>query len=880
MVFPLPSRLVYDRFNAMKNPLWKFTNQQADFTSTAANRIKTLYFPLGNAYPLMSSLTPDLHGDLKTGFNSFLLEPVSRIGLVNSKVSRNFWIYAGKQKIWSASGVSKFMGLEKFDKFQLEAGLGWHKVIRRNIQMGLEAKITSFVPATGEPVEIMLVEITNISTRPIKFIPTAAIPIFGRSAENQHDHRHVTSLLSRIEKNKSGVVVTPTLAFDEAGHKKNNISYFVSGIDGNFSGPQYIFATQEDFTGEAGDLEAPKAILANRLPSPGLPYQGKEPMAALRFRAKTIAAKKSFSYIILLGIVRDKKAAGSLLEKFNSPRKIQDSLKETKLFWQNIASNNTVESADKDFDCWLKWVNIQPTLRKIFGCSFLPDFDYGKGGRGWRDLWQDCLALILNGPSQVKQILINNFSGVRLDGSNATIIGANPGEFIADRNNIPRVWMDHGIWPLITTLLYIHQTGDLALLSEVAGYFGSAYRGTIFEHILLQNLVRFFNVGPHNLIRLEGADWNDGLDLAGEFGESAAFSAFYAQNLHTLCEILEKLNTQNFSLLKEINILLDSPGRYNDINYKKGVLENYFQAIKTGVSGEKITLPAGRLITDLKTKAQWLTGHIRKTEWLSEGFFNGYYDNNKRRVEGRINGVTRMTLTGQVFPVMSGIATKEQIKVLFKNCQKYLKDQTFAGFRLNTDFKEEQLSLGRAFSFVYGDKENGSFFNHMSVMFAYALYKRRFAKEGFEVLNSIYKMALDTQKSKIYPGLPEYFNGQGRGMYCYLTGSASWFILTLVTQVFGVRGEYGNLMIEPKLTAAQFKHSRVISLKTYFAGKNIRVKYINPRKKEFGKYRLEKVSFNGEVINGNIKEPFLLIKREDFLRLAQNEENIIEVILN
>lgn len=114
---------------------------------------------------------------------------------------------------------------------------------------------------------------------------------------------------------------------------------------------------------------------------------------------------------------------------------------------------------------------IQPLLRRIFGCSFLPDFDYGKGGMGWRDLWQDSLSLILNDPGKVRPLLINNFSGVRIDGSNATIIGKKTGEFIADRNRISRVWMDHGVWPLITLDLYINETGDLNILFEQAGYF-------------------------------------------------------------------------------------------------------------------------------------------------------------------------------------------------------------------------------------------------------------------------------------------------------------------------------------------------------------------------------------------------------------------------
>lgn len=72
----------------------------------------------------------------------------------------------------------------------------------------------------------------------------------------------------------------------------------------------------------------------------------------------------------------------------------------------------------------MHWVSFQPILRRIYGCSFLPHHDYGKGGRGWRDLWQDCLALLIMNPDGVRQMLLDNFAGVRIDGSNATIIGS------------------------------------------------------------------------------------------------------------------------------------------------------------------------------------------------------------------------------------------------------------------------------------------------------------------------------------------------------------------------------------------------------------------------------------------------------------------------
>ncbi len=511
----------------MREKLWKFTDNLGSFESVTADKIKSLYLPLCND-TVMSSISPDLRGDIKTGQNSFLLTPVSRIDLVNSRASRNFWVYRDKSKVWSATGVSKDLRQIEEDCFNLKAGLLWQKTERENKKIGLRAEILSFVPAKDEPVEIMQVKITNISSQKIKFTPTAAIPIYARGANNLRDHRHVTSLLQRIILHKFGVISKPTLAFDESGHKPNKTLYFVLGWDEKFSPPQYIYPTQEMFCGDEGDLEAPISILKNILPKKER-IQGKDAMGALRFAEITLAPGRTKSYTVLMGISEDNSRIKSIINKFNTLDKVKDSLKRTRDSWVTNSRKICLSTGNSEFDNWFRWLSIQPTLRKIFGCSFLPDFDYGKGGRGWRDLWQDCLGLILNNPSQVRRLLINNFSGVRIDGSNATIIGKREGEFIPDRNNISRVWMDHGIWPLITLDLYLNETGDFDILFEQTPYFrnheinraraidpnrdtsygqklktssGRIYKGTLLEHLLVQNLVQFFNVVSHNFVRL------------------------------------------------------------------------------------------------------------------------------------------------------------------------------------------------------------------------------------------------------------------------------------------------------------------------------------------------------------------------------------------
>ncbi len=797
-------------------PWWNFTGADEVFEAQNPDQISRLYFPLCNEAGLLSAITPTLNGDIKTDQNHFLTLPVSEQDLHNTRSARQFWVYVAGRGPWSATAA------KPKESCDLEAGALWHKLTRENRALGLRAVITNFVPMGQERVEIMRVELTNTGRKPLAITATAAIPIFGRSADNLRDHRHVTSLLHHIEQVSHGVLVTPTMSFDERGHHPNSTIYGVLGCEGDGQAPAGSFPTVASFIGEGGNFDAPRAVFED-WDQPDLDeveLQGREAVGALRFKSRKLAPGKSVTYLIHMGIAKDRKEVLSWIRAYGTVDKTQEALEHTQAFWKERLDRIQVQTDDADFGRWVRWVTLQPILRKIFGNSFLPDFDYGRGGRGWRDLWQDCLALLLLDTGDVRGLLLNNFAGVRMNGTNATIIGNAPGEFVADRNNISRTWMDHGVWPWLTTELYIHQTGDLKFLLEEAPYFEGG-RGTILEHIIVQHLAAISNFGEHGNCRLQDADWNDGLDMARDRGESVAFTAVYAGNLLRIADMLE-------------------------------VLKEKARA------------------AELRQKGEALAKHIREDEWIKNAaghaWFNGYYDNNGTRVEGDHPKGVRITLTGQVFPILSGVATNEQVAQCYAAAKRYLFDKKLAGFRLNTDFVEVQPQLGRAFSFAYGEKENGAFFSHMNVMFANALYRRGFVEEGYEVFSSLYKMAMDAAMAKIYPGLPEYFNGEGRGMYHYLTGSASWYLLTLITQVLGIRGQWGDLVLEPKLTPEQFGKSGQISAEVGFAGKRLKITYLNRSREPYGQYKIESVLVQGRSFP--VPDGILTIPRKTLTDIA------------
>jgi cellobiose phosphorylase len=809
-----------------------------------------LYFPLTNSQgSLLSSIAPNLSGDIKKDNERFLTPPASIEDLRSNLLCRREFFIRCKNKVLRLS--------DQADD-SLEAGFLYHKITKKF--PGLTAEITNFIPE-GLAAEVMWIKLINTSRKPLEFTPISCIPLYGRGEKSLRDHRHVTSLLNRIRLSPYGIFLTPTMTFDEKRHRANATTYFCLGFEGNCRPPLGQFPTLDYFCGN-GDLIAPDALTKNLKPAilADETCAGKEALAAFKFHKKTLKSNEETDYVLILGIedsgTKSAHNIGRLFSKLDSLQKVTDSLKASRQYWQNYLSRLEINFGDKNFNSWLLWIKLQPTLRKLFGNSFLPHFDYGKGGRGWRDLWQDVLTLLLTQNPGAKKILLDGFKGIRIDGSNATIISRD-GSFLSDRNSISRVWMDHGIWPYLALRLYIHATGDSKILLKNTPYFqdhqffrskvidqkayrsdyllrtrsNAIYRGSILEHVLVQLLTSFFNVGMHNIIRLENADWNDGLDMAAKRGESVTFSSMYAYCLNDICFFLRQLKNKKVALTKELTLLLDTlrdPVDYDEPSQKQKRLRAYLKAAKS-LSGQKSNIRIEDIVKDLQKKSGHLTAWIRKKEWLKEGFFNGYYDNKGKGVEGNSEGRIRLMLASQVFAIMSGVATSGQIKKIWKNIQKYLKDERLGGIRLNTRFREPYLNLGRAFGFSYGDKENGAFFNHMAIMLANALYQRGFIKEAEEVMTSMYLLATGPS-SRIYPMIPEYYNSQGRGLYFYLTGSASWYIYTLIREVLGIKFMLGDLTLEPRLSGAGFL-PRTVRI-NYAGRKKIIVAFINQTDKK------------------------------------------------
>ena len=113
-------------------------------------------------------------------------------------------------------------------------------------------------------------------------------------------------------------------------------------------------------------------------------------------------------------------------------------------------------------------------------------------------------------------------------------------------------------------------------------------------------------------------------------------------------------------------------------------------------------------------------------------------------------------------------------------------------------------------------------------------------------------------------------------MYHYLTGAASWMLLTVVTEMFGIQGDLGNLVFRPKLCKTQFDASGEASIEFTFARRRLHVRYINEDWSGPEEYKIKEIWVNGE--KADITE-ICGIKRADLLRFPTEERIEVKVIL-
>ena len=250
-----------------------------------------IYFPLFNTRGLRASITPYFGGDLKTDHHHYATEPTTEVDLYHPHFSRNV-IFSVNGKLYFLNGQTE---RQQDDKLEASYEPFVQTVTRTNNLY--QIKTISFIPKDGM-VEIHHITYKNVSFDRQQFQVTTAVPMYGRSADNLRDHRHVTSLLNRTTVINEGVICQPTLSFDERGHQKNNTIYSVLAGSFDLTIKGYL-PVLTDFMG-GGSLMFPRGL--NDLVSVGTEVHGYEALGGIQFEEVNLKPGQEVSFIMTIGI--------------------------------------------------------------------------------------------------------------------------------------------------------------------------------------------------------------------------------------------------------------------------------------------------------------------------------------------------------------------------------------------------------------------------------------------------------------------------------------------------------------------------------------------------------------------------------------------------
>lgn len=70
-------------------------------------------------------------------------------------------------------------------------------------------------------------------------------------------------------------------------------------------------------------------------------------------------------------------------------------------------------------------------------------------------------------------------------------------------------------------------------------------------------------------------------------------------------------------------------------------------------------------------------------------------------------------------------------------------------------------------------------------------------------------------------------------------------MLTMITEVFGVKGQLGDMVIAPALMPEQYDQEGKASLKIEFAGRKFSIHIFNREKKEWNKVQIKEAFCDG-----------------------------------
>ncbi len=614
-------------------------------------------------------------------------------------------------------------------------------------------------------------------------------------------HAHMRDPLMRIDHERS---VTFNVDYDKDAECDLDMSKFTGA--GNFFAPN---ALDED-----------SALSFKMDNAEGNSFTMYQAVFAAKYNC-TVKAKETKTFTQVLTVQKannysaeENKKELSYFDEVSYQKEVQNTVK----FYDELFTKRTIKTDNELFN---NFINNFTPLQMLWVGNL--DRGWPSSMRGTRDASQDYCGITPLMPERTRALILSLFEHQRTDGwmprQVSTISRTAPHDM--------RYFSDGGAFLLEMIHEYLTFTRDYEVLKEKVVWLDSDKQSTVLEHIV-QTMAFYLdplNIGEHGLCKAWYGDWWDVMDQIGMdgIGESVTVTMQCVLNLKNLADCFEWLYAN------------------------KQVDESYLELAK-----------------QYREYRETFINALRTHAFNSKGYFNGYYNDNKKWLlsDTDPDGEMRVYLVSNAWAIISGTATKEMANSLMEVVEK----NNFGRIGYNTNsvaYKEFVPKAGRV--------GNGSFpniapYNHAQSFFVRACCALGDAEKAYKTTR--YILPIEEEYAPVemtyappYALANAYSNKDNnlhRVELQFLSGTVSYMLRMYYNYFFGITYGYDGLVINPCIPK-EFGNCEVTF--TYL-GKPFKVVYKKTGNKD------KKVLFNGKEWN---KTKFVLESERNGVFFADSD---------
>lgn len=565
--------------------------------------------------------------------------------------------------------------------------------------------------------------------------------------------------------------------------------------------PMTGYDTSRDaFIGTYGSYKEPRAVIEGKCSNSNA--YGDNSCGTVQTEID-LAPGESKELLVMVGIGDANIEGKKILAEFGSLERAQKELDALKREWHSRLDSFKAVTPDDDINHTVNMWGLYNCLI-TFAWSRAASLVYNgeRDGLGFRDSVQDVLGVSAAIPAMAKARLERMLSGQVSNGGAIPVIRIdhNPGHEKPPKKEEFR--SDDCQWFFNAIPAYVAETGDFDFYSETVPYADSG-EATVYGHLKQALLFNLERMGADGLPAGLQADWNDCLKT-GYNGESVFVTFQLRLALTTFADISKRLGKDG-----EAEWALE----------KREALDKAIQ--KKCWDGEWFI---------------WAVGEDGKVYGTKDQEFD----------EGKVY------LNTQVWAVMSGAATKEQVEKSLASVKKHL--ATPYGLMLCAPaMRLVSPEVMGAVVFLPGIKENAGIFNHTQGWGVMAECVAGDGDRAYEYCKCALPAAYN-DRAEIRQMEP-YVQGQttystespraGNARTSWLSGAATWAYYSLTQYMLGIRPQYDGLLIDPCVKSEWDG----FTVERRWRGKKLRIEVKNPGHVCKG---VENVSVNGRKVDGAV----------------------------